>query len=168
MGWVGPFRSALGSGFARGTDVVCRTVRGVEVGQIVTDEPFDADREGGEILRPLSDEDRLVQKRLERYRARAIAACDAKLQELGLAATLLDAELTFDGTQLFFYFLGEPPPQIEQITGELSEIYQAKIHYRRFAETLRNGCGPDCGTKDGGCSSTSCASCGAHGACRKT
>jgi hypothetical protein len=114
----------------------------------------------------MSEEDRLLQARLERHRARALAACERRLDELGIRATLLDAELTLDGTQLFFYFLGNTPPELDQVAGDLSEIYQTKIHYRRFAETLRSGCGPGCGTDERGCGTTGCASCAAAGVCR--
>ena len=50
--------------------------------------------------------------------------------------------------------------------------YDAKVAFRQFAETVKTGCGPGCGTEAaaGFCGTTgsSCISCAAHGACKST
>jgi hypothetical protein len=107
---------------------------------------------------------------LERNRHEAFEACCRRLGELGVTTTLVDVEHLFDGRGLYFYFLGQPPDEVEQLTAELAEVYDANVQFRRFAETLTAGCGPDCGTEGaagGGCSS--CATgCAVAGACRTT
>ena len=70
-------------------------------------------------------------------------------------------EHLFDGQSLFFYFLGEVTPEIERLSAELAELYEATVKFREFTEALTNGCGPGCGTAEAegpGCGS-SCSSC---------
>ena len=80
---------------------------------------------------------------------------------------MVDVEHLFDGQGLFFYFLGDVTPDLEAYTGRLAEIYEAKVQFRKFTETLIEGCGPGCGTEEakgsGGCES--CTSCAVAGLC---
>ncbi len=174
---VGRFRSIDATRYPRGTRVVLRTVRGVELGDILGSpedrvdrraDATNADPTDGTILRRMTVEDQLLEARLERNRHEAFDACCRRLDELGVAASLVDVEHLFDGGGLYFYFLGQPPAEAEQLTAELAEVYDANVQFRRFAETLTAGCGPDCGTENatgGGC--TSCGTgCAVADACR--
>jgi hypothetical protein len=79
---------------------------------------------------------------------------------------LLDVEHLFDGQSLYFYFLGETPPELDSLTAELADVYEAKAQLQKFADTLTAGCGPHCGTEEGGgCGSGGCSTCAAVGAC---
>ena len=127
-------------------------------------------REAGAMLahlRGMTVEDQLLEARLQKNRDRAFRACQRRLAELGIEATLLDVEHLFDGRRLYFYFLGEVTPAIEAVTQELADDYDAAAQFRQFADTLTAGCGPGCGGEDaagGGC--TSCAvGCAVTGAC---
>jgi len=110
----------------------------------------------GQILRAMTSEDHLLQSRLEKYRNEAFDACAQLLRERGLAATLLDVEHLFDGQGLYFHFLGKVSPEVESVIAELADTYETTAQIARFAETLTAGCGPDCGTEEGG----GCQSCG--------
>ena len=59
-----------------------------------------------------------------------------------------DVEHLFDGAGLFFYFLGEVPAEAEHFTQQLAEQYETTVEFRKFAETLAEGCGPGCGTEE--------------------
>jgi hypothetical protein len=84
-----------------------------------------------------------------------------------IPAVLVDVEHLFDGQGLFFYFLGNVPPEVELLTDRLAEAYETKVQFRKFTETLIEGCGPGCGTEEvkgrGGCET--CSSCAVAGAC---
>jgi hypothetical protein len=80
---------------------------------------------------------------------------------------LVDVEHTFDGESVYFYFLGEITPELEALTEELGAVYARKVRFKKFSETLANGCGPNCGTGEGSCSPSGCASCSLSGGCRK-
>ena len=165
MGHVGRFTSVDAVSYPRGSRVILRTSRGLETGEVLgpADEreielnaPIARGNSDGSILRGMTIEDELLEARLEKNRQKALDACTARLAERGIAATLLDVEHLFDGRSLFFYFLGEVTPEVEAITSELAEVYDAAAQFRKFSETLAQGCGPGCGTEEaagqGGCS----------------
>ena len=118
-------------------------------------------------LRGVTVQDELLEARLEKNRQQAYAACTKMLAENGLAAVLVDVEHLFDGQGLFFYFLGDVGPELEAYTERLAEAYEAKVQFRKFTDTLIEGCGPGCGTDEakgqGGCDS--CTSCAVASAC---
>ena len=169
MGRVGRFDTADSHRYARGADVVVRTVRGLELGKVLTaDIAADGYQEpDGTLLRRLTIEDRLLAQRLERDRHEAFNACAARLAQRDDPATLIDVEHLFDGQSLYFYFLGEVSPGTEELTAELAELYSAAVKFDQFTDSLVHGCGPNCGTAEAegaGCGS-SCGSCAVAGAC---
>ncbi|MEZ6073315.1 MAG: PSP1 C-terminal domain-containing protein [Pirellulales bacterium] len=182
---IGRFCASDARRYRRGTRVVVQTHRGLEVGTVLT--PVDAampvdsnknDAAGnvgdaghvqhdGTLVRALTVEDELLRARLESRRQQAFDACCDKIAELGLAVTLLDVEQLFDGRSLVFYFLEEPPPELDEALAALAETYEATAELRRFADTLTSGCGPDCGTEAAaghGCDGCA-AGCAVAGAC---
>ncbi len=168
LGQVGRFNAVEADCFTRGTEVIVRTDRGLEQGQVLAPpapDACDAPADGA-ILRAMTVEDRLLAARLEKNRHEAFAACVDLLKRRQLDATLLDVEPLFDGHTLFFYFLGEVSPVVEQLTAELAETYDAEVQMSRFAETLVAGCGPDCGTEQAaGAGCGACSSCQIASAC---
>lgn len=160
MGHVGRFASVDAHRFRRETDVICRTSRGLEIGRVLAPvtvhHAADSD---GQLIRAMTREDRLLAERIERHKEEALEACHRALVSRHIPAVLVDVELLFDGTSLFFYFLGEPTDQLAVVTRELADVYDSKVHFRQFAETLTVGCGPDCGTLKGDGCDASCAGC---------
>ncbi|MEQ8835311.1 MAG: hypothetical protein RID07_00745, partial [Lacipirellulaceae bacterium] len=107
--------------------------------------------------------------RLQKHREEAFQACSDLLAENEVDAVLMDVEHLFDGQGLFFYFLGNPPPEATDITDQLAATYETSVEFKRFADTLEEGCGPGCGTEEamgqGGCAD--CTSCAVASACKK-
>lgn len=169
-GYVGCFASASAERLARGTRVVLRTSRGVEVGEVLSpvDEPLPVEgTPDGTLLRRVTVEDELLLARLEKHRDEAFGACQDLLIQRRISAALVDVEHLFDGQSLFFYFIGETPPEIESVTQDLADAYDAQVEFRKFTETLTEGCGPGCGTEDAenGCGHGGCATCVVASAC---
>jgi cell fate regulator YaaT (PSP1 superfamily) len=169
LGHVGRFAAAEALRYPRRTRVVVRSPRGLEVGEVLA-EPANSDgafQPVGQILRRMTVQDDLLEARLDRRRHEAFAACTSLLAEARVDAALVDVEHLFDGEGLFFYFLGDPPPHAGDVTRRLAETYEAAVEFRKFAETLAEGCGPGCGTEEakgqGGCDS--CTSCAVATAC---
>jgi cell fate regulator YaaT (PSP1 superfamily) len=165
MGNVGRFRSS--SPYARGARTVCRTARGLELGEVMG--PVDSGEADGDVIRRMTQEDQLLEARLRHNADDAFAACQQLLDELACPPALLDVELMFDGQGLFFYFLGDVPAQVDAMTADLALAYEAHAQIARFTETLESGCGPECGTEEasGGCGSGNCSSCAVVEACKK-
>jgi hypothetical protein len=142
----------------------------LEVGEVLS--PAESNDDGevreadGEVLRRVTVEDHLLIARLEKNRLEAFNACSARLAERGSSAILLDVEHLFDGRSLYFYFLGETTPELDALTAELADTYEAKAQLQKFAETLTAGCGPNCGTEEAeGCGSGGCSTCSVLSAC---
>ena len=170
MGLVGRFVSVDAVRYPRHSRVVVRTRRGLEVGEVLSppDDRTNGQSEAdGDLLRGMTIEDELLVARLEKYRQAAYEACQALIRDNGVAAVLVDVEHLFDGQGLFFYFLGDVPPQIESLTERMAEVYETNVQFRKFTDTLIEGCGPGCGTEEvkgrGGCES--CSSCAVASAC---
>lgn len=170
MGQVGRFAAVDAVRYPRHSRVIVRTRRGLEIGSVLS--PPDDRDDGtafadGDLLRGMTVQDDLLHARLEKNRQEAYAACAALLSDKAVPAVLVDVEHLFDGEGLFFYFLGEIPPELEKYTERLAETYEAQVQFRKFTETLIEGCGPGCGTEEakgqGGCDS--CTSCAVASAC---
>ena len=170
MGQVGRFAAVDAVHYPRRSRVIVRTRRGLEIGDVLAPPDGDFDKRAhadGELLRGMTVQDELMQARLEKNRQEAYEACSALLAESGIPAVLIDVEHLFDGQGLFFYFLGDVPPAVESYTDRLAETYETTVQFRKFSETLIEGCGPGCGTEEakgrGGCDS--CTSCAVAAAC---
>jgi cell fate regulator YaaT (PSP1 superfamily) len=170
MGQVGRFAAVDAVRYPRHCRVIVRTRRGLEIGDVLAEPEGEDDGRAsadGEILRGMTVQDELLQARLEKNRQEAYNACAELLDESGVSAVLVDVEHLFDGQGLFFYFLGDVPAEVEQYTERLAETYETKVQFRKFTETLIEGCGPGCGTEEvkgrGGCDA--CTSCAVASAC---
>lgn len=186
LGQVGRFPAPDGIRYPRGTRVVCRTARGLELGEVLSNAPpvdssvdvpawvrgaggttGPARPADGSLVRALTAEDELLQSRLKKNRDAAYQACAKMLSEHGVSAALVDVEHLFDGSTLYFYFLGTVPDDIQPLVDELAEAYEAKVQFRDFAAAVEEGCGPDCGTEDAaGCGSGGCSTCSIASACK--
>lgn len=165
------FDSAPGIHCVPGDEIVCRTMRGIEVGKVLAESsPGDQPANPvGRVLRPVNEQDRLIIERLERFKTQAVESCERLLKERGIKADLVEAEQLFDGKHLFFYFLGEGSLEIDAVLNELSQQYDRRIGFSRFAARLAEGCGPGCGTTKSACGeSGGCSSCGAGGCSLKS
>jgi len=178
MGTVARMTSADAQVYPRSSRVICRTPRGLEVGEVLSAVEESANVAGdpdeltkpplGTVLRRMTVEDDLLLARIEKHKHEAFEACERQLVERGIPAVLLDAEHLFDGQSLLFYFLGDTSPELDELTRELGETYDAHVQFSKFAETLTTGCGPGCGTEDaegGGCGSGGCSTCAVLSAC---
>jgi cell fate regulator YaaT (PSP1 superfamily) len=170
MGQIGRFMAVDAVRYPRHSRVIVRTRRGLEIGEVLA--PPDDNANGlanadGDLLRGMTIEDELLVARLEKHRQAAYQACVKLLADSGVPAVLVDVEHLFDGRGLFFYFLGSVPAEVESLTSQLADAYETKVQFRKFTETLIEGCGPGCGTEEvkgrGGCET--CSSCAVAGAC---
>jgi cell fate regulator YaaT (PSP1 superfamily) len=167
LGQVGRFTSVDATRYPRGSQVVVRTARGLELGQVLAPpgESSESARADGSILRGVTAEDHLLAARLEKNRHAAFAACSARLQAMHSQAVLMEVEHLFDGQTLVFYLLGEVSPEVEAMTNELAELYEAHVLFRQFADAVNTGCGPGCGTETAGGCATCASGCSIASAC---
>ena len=172
FGQIGRFHTSRDRSLEYGCRVIVKTDRGLEVGEYldIDDRGVDdneASGHDGEFVRVMTSQDELLAARLNQNKTEAISACQQLLDQQKLSVVILDADQTFDGKRLYFYFSGDVTSEVNEATDSLAHVYDAEINFASFAETLANGCGPDCGTKAGsGCGSSGCSSCGLKSACK--
>ncbi len=168
LGHVGRFRVIEGVNYRRGTRVLCRTSRGLEVGEVLSPAPqaTGVDDADGTLVRALTAEDELAYARRFKNREEAYEACSRLLEEHQVPAVLVDVEPLFDGSALYFYFLGSVPAEAKPLVDALAVAYESRVKFAEFVAAVEQGCGPDCGTENApGCGS-SCAGCAVATACK--
>ena len=167
LGHVGRFAAVNAIRHPRGTRVICRTQRGLEVGRVLGLEELGHGASDGSLLRRVGIEDDLLLQRLTQCQTEAYQACVQLLAERGHDAILMDVEQLFDGRSLYFYFLGEVSAEIEALTEELAHTYATRVKFEQFSQLLTEGCGPGCGTAEasGGCEDGNCSVCAIRDAC---
>jgi cell fate regulator YaaT (PSP1 superfamily) len=153
-GDVARCRAAGGESYRRGTRVICRTPRGLEIGQVTAECDFSDTEDAAEIgesfatiLRATTAQDELLISRLEKHRCDAIRECRKCLAEAGSAAVLLEVDQVFDAGTLVFYFLNPPDESDTQLVERLAASYESRVRSGHFAKLLAQGCGPGCGEK---------------------
>jgi cell fate regulator YaaT (PSP1 superfamily) len=170
LGQVGRFVSVDPIMYPRGTRVICRTRRGLEVGEVVSHARTGQTERGkadGSVLRTLTPQDDLLLLRLRKNRDEAFEKCRRLLSAHSVRATLVDVEQLFDGKSIYFYFLGEVPPDLSRLVDALAATYEAEVRIGDFAKAVDVGCGPQCGTDEAEGCGDSCSTCAVVNACKK-
>jgi cell fate regulator YaaT (PSP1 superfamily) len=167
-GALGRFVSIGSAKYQRGSRVICRTARGLEIGEVTSPiEDAAVLSQDGTILRGMSPEDDFIWQRLTERRDEAFEVCRRLLRARDRNALLIDAEILFDAKNIFFYFLGNPPQDLESMMQELGSQFEVEIRFAEFAEAVEIGCGPGCGTDEAAGCGDSCSTCSVVQACKK-
>ena len=143
----------------RGRRVVVRSPRGIEIAEVTAVCQTSPDC-WYRVLRPTSDSDERLARRLERYKREAIEACRKRMSDAGCSATLLEVDQLLDGGTVKLHFLGELDSVAQQIADEVAGEYESIVKTHHLSELLQEGCGPECGSGGGCGSGSACAGCG--------
>jgi len=120
---------------ACGDHVVVETVRGVELGVVRGGLVEVSEKEFGKTIRPILR--KATQKDLETERENldkrkeAVQLCKQKIEDYGLQMKLIDAEYTFDGAKLIFYFTAEKRVDFRELVKDLAGHFRMRIELRQ-------------------------------------
>jgi cell fate regulator YaaT (PSP1 superfamily) len=174
MGEFGRFRSAAPLSCERGTMVVLRSHRGLELGVVLCaatpgHAQFLPNTTVGQMVRLAGPED-VRQAEAMSQRGRSIFEEGRRLvAELGLSLELLDVEVTLDGEQAILHHLPWGEFDERDLVSALARSYDLRIRLHSLKTEAEpeseeeHGCGrEDCGRVSGdGCGSNGgCATCG--------
>jgi hypothetical protein len=167
---IARLQSELEGHFERGLQVVCRTSRGIELGEVLAEAPLVIEADAavqfdGTILRRAAQEELYLQAELKKLADQYLPEAAAAIQTVDPQALLLEVEPMLDCQTVYFHFLGTTPESLHSRMDELALQFQRTVQESRLAELLDKGCGPGCGTKDSGCSSSGCKGCAVAQAC---
>jgi cell fate regulator YaaT (PSP1 superfamily) len=137
MRFLGEFEAAEGTDFARGDEVVVRSDRGLEVGQVLC--PTNpralellAEPTRGRVLRTLSEDDHAALERIHAGEVDELACCQRFVTERRLQMELVDVEHLFGGERIVFYFLAEKRVDFRELVRDLARTYQTRIEMRQI------------------------------------
>lgn len=133
----------------QGDKVIVETARGVEFGSVVTG-PKDVNDE--EITQPLksvirvaTEEDKRNEEKNREKEKEAYDICLEKIRKHELDMKLINAEYTFDGNKVLFYFTADGRIDFRELVKDLAAVFRTRIELRQIGvrdETkLRGGIG---------------------------
>ena len=128
--------SPNGLQFKEGQGVVVETSRGVELGECVQGNTMVDEMELLAPLRPVvraatAEDVRTAEKNKEKQ-AKAMAICQEKIAEHGLDMKLVDAEYSFEGNKVVFFFTSEGRVDFRALVKDLASAIHARIELRQI------------------------------------
>ncbi len=128
--------SPNGLQFKEGEGVVVETSRGIELGECVQGNTMVDEMELLAPLRPVvraatAEDLRTAEKNREKQ-AKAMAICQEKIAEHGLDMKLVDAEYSFEGNKVVFFFTSEGRVDFRALVKDLAGAIHARIELRQI------------------------------------
>jgi cell fate regulator YaaT (PSP1 superfamily) len=134
---LGVFAPRGRDAYVRGDQVIARTSRGLESGEVLceaTDEAVGSlvDPKQGQILRRMSADDvRDLRKMFEQER-REYEVCDREIKQLALDMKLVDVEHLYGGERVVVYYLAEGRIDFRDLVKSLANEFQTRIEMRQI------------------------------------
>jgi len=143
MRLLGVFASRGGDMFGRGTQVIARTNRGLELGEVLceaTEHALEAMKAGnsgeslksGQILREQTEDDAGELRRLLEQQQEEHAICEKRIAELNLEMRLVDVEHLYGGERVVVYYLSEDRVDFRQLVKNLASEFQTRIEMKQI------------------------------------
>ena len=138
-----------------GDRVIVETSRGVEFGLVVHGLRLASDADVvapvRTILRRATEKDEEINRRNIQAEKEAMEICREKIANRGLDMKLIEAEYTFDGNKILFYFTADGRVDFRELVKDLASVFHIRIELRQVGirdETRILGgiapCGREC------------------------
>ena len=123
--------------YARGEQVVARTKRGLEIGEVLCEANPDAVQniaamDQGEILRTMTSNDANELAHIDSEAGNEFQTCKEYVQRLGLDMHLVDIERVFGGERIIIYYLAEDRVDFRELVRQLAKEFQTRIEMRQI------------------------------------
>jgi len=123
--------------YARGTQVVARTDRGLESGVVLCEATPESTKElanppQGQVLRELTHADVMERSRILAQQRDEYAACARIMEQLQLPMQLVDLEHIFGGERIVVYYLAENRVDFRELVKQLAAEFQTRIEMRQI------------------------------------
>jgi cell fate regulator YaaT (PSP1 superfamily) len=137
MRFLGDFEAVGEAVYRRGHEVVARTERGLEIGEVLCEADPRAvevltEPTHGQILRTLSDDDHQQRQQLKERESQEFDTCCRFIEQRKLQMELVDVEHLFGGERIVFYFLAEKRVDFRELVKDLAREYQTRIELRQI------------------------------------
>lgn len=133
---LGEFDGGEHNSWARGQQVVIRTERGQELGEILCESSprameMLAEPTRGQLVRQVTVEDLATMVRLREEEKKEFDACLRHIDHRQLPMELVDVEHLFGGERIVFYFLADKRVDFRDLVKDLAREYQTRIEMRQ-------------------------------------
>src|SRR5262249_30353310 len=137
MRFMGEFEAAGEQSYARGSQVVVRSDRGLEVGEVLCESTPRAvgligEPTRGQIQRGVNGDDRAELERIRTREQNALDYCSRLVDQRQLQMELVDVEHVFGGERIVFYFLAEKRVDFRELVKDLAKEYKTRIEMRQI------------------------------------
>ena len=119
-----------------GMNVIVETARGLEMGEAAAANTMVADNL---VVQPLKKVVRIAtpadEKTLEKNKQKeeeALRVCNEKIAKHDLDMKLINAEYTFDGSKILFYFTSDGRVDFRELVKELASVFKTRIELRQI------------------------------------
>ena len=123
--------------YRRSMEVIVRTDRGIEVGQVLCEATEDAlshlDQPAtGHVIREVSNDDVASIDGIDGGRKKKLATCQKHIESLKLDMKLVDVEQLFGGERLVVFYLSEDRVDFRELVKLLASEFQTRIEMRQI------------------------------------
>jgi cell fate regulator YaaT (PSP1 superfamily) len=134
---LGVFTTSRGETYARGSQVIARTDRGLEAGEVLceaTDEAVAQIRDPGrgQLLREMTVDDRNELSRMRAMAQSEFDVCQRLVDQLQLDMQLVDLEHVFGGERVVIYYLAENRVDFRELVKLLAAEMQTRVEMRQI------------------------------------
>ena len=120
----------------RGDQVIVETARGVEFGSVVDGPKEVAESEVTQPLKPVlriaTEEDKRNEQKNREREKEAFRVCKEKIRKHELDMKLINAEYTFDGNKILFYFTADGRIDFRELVKDLAAVFRTRIELRQI------------------------------------
>jgi cell fate regulator YaaT (PSP1 superfamily) len=137
MRFLGEFADPVDRDLARGQQVVVRTDRGTELGEVLCPAnertaQYLQNKGRGEILRIPSADDRALEATLTEVQKAGFAICREAIARRRLQMNLVDVEAILGQERMVFYYLAEKRVDFRELVKDLARALQTRIEMRQI------------------------------------
>ncbi len=134
---LGVMTSRNDAEYRRSNEVIVRSDRGLEVGQVLCEASDDAlshldNPPSGHIVRSVSDDDLDSINDLDGTRRDKIDACQKHIDALGLEMKLVDVEQLFGGERIVVFYLSEERVDFRDLVKLLASEFKTRIEMKQI------------------------------------
>lgn len=136
--FIGEMSTRGSETYSRGSEVVLRTSRGTEWGEVLcpatpkTREYLSASEPAGRILRVVTRADREALERVRDSERDAFKGGLDLIRESKLVMQLIDVEWLFGGERLVFYYVAEQRVDFRELVKQLAKRFRTRIEMRQI------------------------------------
>ena len=130
-----------GMTFQKGDKAIVETARGLECGEVATENSDVPDESIVAPLKPVirhaTKEDLATVEQNKEKEKKAFQICEEKIARHGLDMKLVDVEYTFDSSKILFYFTADGRVDFRELVKDLAGVFRTRIELRQIG--VRDG-----------------------------